>query len=87
MKKLCILDIVISSNESKINRFSSDERAWCWTHDPKEFFEQTIIQTIKHGCDSIMIWGCVSIYGPSLIHRVERRFNHQSYQQILEEQF
>ena len=34
---------VIFSNETKINRFSSDRRVWCWVRDPRELSEQTII--------------------------------------------
>ena len=71
---------VIFSDESKINRFSSDGRAWCWTHDPKERSKRTIIQTIKHGGGLMMIWGCMSIHGPGLIHRIKGRLIQHGYQ-------
>ena len=34
---------MIFLEESKINNFSVDGRAWCWTHDLEELLEKTII--------------------------------------------
>jgi transposase len=76
---------VIFSDESKINRFCSDGRVWCWTHDLEELSERTVIPTVKHGGGSIMVWGSMSIHGPGMIHRIEGRLNQHGYQRLLEE--
>ena len=70
---------MIFLDETKINMFSLDGRVWCWIHDPKEFLEWTIILSIKHDGDSIMIWGCMFINKPSLICRIESSLNHFGY--------
>lgn len=76
---------VIFSDETKINRFSSDGRVWCWVRDPQELSERTVIPTVKHGGGSVMIWGCMCIHGPGMMCRIEGRLNQHGYQKILEE--
>ena len=34
---------MIFSDETKINRFSSDGRVWCWVRDPQKLSERTVI--------------------------------------------
>ena len=42
---------VIFSDETKINRFNSYGRSWCWIGDGECFGPQHVHQTVKHGGD------------------------------------
>jgi len=45
---------VIWSDETKINRFGSDGRKWCWKKPGSQLREQHICKTLKFGSSSIM---------------------------------
>ena len=66
---------VIFLDKSKINRFNSDGRVWCWTQETMPLSIRTINQTVKHGGGRIVVWGCMCMHGPGLICKVERRIN------------
>ena len=54
---------VIWSDESKINRFSSDGRSWCWKRKHDSLLPRYIKQTVKFGGGSIMVWGVLHRMG------------------------
>ena len=54
---------VIWSDETKINRFGSDGRLWCWKTRGEPLSERTTQFTVKHGGGSIMVWGCMTTEG------------------------
>ena len=66
---------MIFSDETKINRFSSDGRVWCWVRDPQELSERIVILTVKHGGGSVMICEYMCIHGPDMMYRIEGRLN------------
>jgi transposase len=66
---------VIFSYETKINRFSSFGRVWCWVRDPQELSERIVIPTVKHGDNYVIIWGCMCIHRPGMMYRIEGRLN------------
>ena len=39
--------------------------------------------TVKHGGGSIMVWGCMSSFGPGQLHQVEGIMNSAMYRDIL----
>jgi transposase len=76
---------VVWSDETKINRFNSDGRSWCWVRDVDSLETRTVKQTVKHGGGSIMIWGCMTAKGPGYMCKINGRMDQHLYKQILEE--
>jgi len=76
---------VIWSDETKINRFNSDGRSWCWKSDGESLQDHHVKQTVKYGGGSLMIWGCMSWNGPGLMTRIIGKLNKERYVSILED--
>ena len=76
---------VIFSDETKINRFNSDGRTWCWSRDPNELNDQSVQQTVKHGGGSIMMWGCMCSKGVGFACKIDNIMDQHLYKNILEE--
>ena len=49
---------IVWSDESKFNLFDSDGKVIVWITLCEEFDPKCTIPTIKHGMDSVMVWGC-----------------------------
>lgn len=77
---------VIWSDETKINRFTSDGRSWCWAFDNKTLNHRTVKPTLKFGGGGIMLWGCITADGVGGFTRIEGRMNSAIYCGILAEQ-
>lgn len=73
---------VVFSDESKINRFNSDGRSWCWVRNGQS--SSCVQETVKHGGGSIMVWGCMTIHGCGLLIKINGKVNQLLYKQILE---
>lgn len=76
---------VIWSDETKINRFQSDGRAWYWVKDPNAVQPHHIKQTVKHGGGSIMVWGCISKNGVGPLVRIDGIMRKEEYLAILQQ--
>jgi hypothetical protein len=76
---------VIWSDKTRINRFSSDGRSWCWARDGEGLQPRHVKETVKHGGGSVMIWGCMTVHGPGLMRRITGTMNQHVYKLILEE--
>jgi transposase len=76
---------VIWSDETKINRFSSDGRSWCWIRDGETKQPHHVKQTVKHGGGSVMIWGCMTFYGPGFMCKINNTMDQHIYKDILQE--
>ena len=48
---------VIFNDETKINR------SWCWIGDGDRIGPQHVHQIIRHGGESVIIWGCMMAFG------------------------
>lgn len=77
---------VIFSDESKINRFNSDGREWYWARDGYPLQPSQVVQTVKHGGGSVMVWGCMTYNGGGSLIQVEGRMDQHYYKRILIEQ-
>lgn len=77
---------VIWSDESKINRLSSDRRLWCWKQCGKSLSSQAIQPTLKHGGGSLMVWGCITSQGVGFLTKIEGRMNAELYCEILRDE-
>lgn len=78
---------VIWSDETKINRFGSDGRSWCWKRDGERAQARHIKQTVKHGGGSIMIWGCMTSNGVGHMCKITGTMDQYLYRSILEDEF
>ncbi|KAG1035918.1 hypothetical protein G6F43_013152 [Rhizopus delemar] len=58
---------VIWSDEAKINRFGSDGKSYAWKVPGQPLKKRHVRETVKHGGGSIMVWSCISWYGPGYI--------------------
>jgi hypothetical protein len=58
-------------NKSKINKFSSNGKVWCWIHEVEEQSKSIVIQTIKFASGSLMIWKCICIHRLGMIHKLK----------------
>lgn len=76
---------VIWSDETKINRFCSDGRSWCWIRDGESLKPQQVKQTMKHGGGSLMIWGCMTAEGPGFMCKIEGTMDQHLYKLILKQ--
>ncbi len=76
---------VIFSDESKINRFNSDGRSWCWYRDVNQIEDRTVNITYKHGGGGVMVWGCLTSKGVGYLCRIEGTMDQHLYKSILED--
>ncbi|KAG1243063.1 hypothetical protein G6F68_015940 [Rhizopus microsporus] len=62
---------VIWSDETKVNRFNSDGRAWAWVRDGSSLQPKQVKQAVKHGGGSIMVWSAISVAGPGWLCKID----------------
>ena len=55
---------MIFSDKTKINKFNSDGSPWCWIVDGEHVGPQHVHPTLNHGGGLVMIWGCMTAFGP-----------------------
>jgi hypothetical protein len=77
---------VIWSDETKINRFCSDGRSWCWARDGGSRQPRHVKETVKHGGGSVMIWGCMTAEGPGFMCKLTGRMDQHVYKAVLEDE-
>ena len=75
---------MIFSDETKITRFNSHARPWCWIGDEECVGPQHVHQTMKYDVGSVMIWGCTTKFGPGAWYKIEGRMDRNLYNFILE---
>lgn len=75
---------VIFSDETKVNRFCSDGRSWCWIRNEQSCDSRQVQQTVKFGGGSVMVWGCMTFHGPGMLCRIEGRMDQHQYKEILQ---
>ena len=69
---------VIFSDETKINKFNSYGRSCCWIGP------QHVHPIVKHGGGLVMIWECMTTFGPGAWYRIKGRIDRHLYKFILE---
>lgn len=75
---------IIWSDETKINKFSSDGIEYCWITPSEKFSEKHVKPTVKFGGGNIMIWGCLTFAGVGGLALIEGNMNADQYIQILD---
>jgi DDE superfamily endonuclease len=77
---------VIWSDETKINRFTSDGHLWCWIRDGEQMQSKHVKQTFKHGGGNIKIWSCITFHGVGWLTKIDNILDKELYQKILEDE-
>ncbi|KAG2458847.1 TCB1 transposase, partial [Polypterus senegalus] len=75
---------ILWSNETKIEHFSVN--AWChvWRKPGTAHHQANTIPTVKHGCGSIMLWGCFSAAGTGRLVRIKGKMTAAIYRDFLD---
>ncbi|EIE78118.1 hypothetical protein RO3G_02822 [Rhizopus delemar RA 99-880] len=76
---------VIFSDETKVNRFASDGKAYAWKLPHEELNSQHVQQTVKHGGGNIMVWSCLTWEGVGWIVDVGHCMNSEGYLEVLKD--
>ena len=84
---------VIWSDESKINRISSDGMRYVWVQSDNEakvkaadIDPELVTPTVKYGGRSIMVWGCMTWDGPGYLAKIDSTLDAELYIRILQEE-
>ncbi len=78
-------DSILWSDETKINVFGTDGFKTVWHRKSEEYKEKCMVPTVKHGGDSVLMWGCMSAAGVGELHFIDGIMNSQMYCSILKE--
>lgn len=74
---------VIFTDESKFNIFGSDGRRMVWRKKNEEFNFKNLKPTVKHGGGGVLVWGCISAFGPGELVFIDTIMDKNVYLNIL----
>ena len=77
---------VVWSDETKINRFGTDGTKWSWKSKNEMLKSHNVNGTLKFGRGSVMIWECMTQFGPGLITRIDGALDGELYCEILKDE-
>ncbi|GJP41591.1 hypothetical protein CLOM_g1247 [Closterium sp. NIES-68] len=77
---------VIWSEETKINCYCSDRRAYAWICEGTSLRSHQVQQTVKHGGSSVMVWGCMTYEGAGFMCKIDGRMDGPLYRSILQDE-
>ncbi|GFU68728.1 transposable element Tc1 transposase [Trichonephila clavipes] len=75
---------VIFSDESKFNIFGSDGRRMVSRKPNTSHHPKHTIPTVKHGCGSVMVWGCMAASGVGKLVFIDGIMHKMAYLNILQ---
>ena len=73
---------VIFSDKTKINRFNSNGRSWCWIGDGECIEPQHVHLNVQYGDGLVMIWGCMMFFELGAWYKTEGRMDRHMYKVI-----
>ncbi len=68
-------NLVLWSDETKINLFGSDGVKRLWRQPGEEYKDKYVLSTVKHVGGSVMVWGCMSAAGTGELQFIEGTMN------------
>ena len=68
---------ILWPDETKIELFGLNAKRHVWR-------KPGTVPTVKHGGDSIMLWGCFSVARTGRLVRIEGKMNKAKYREILD---
>ena len=78
--------MVLSTDETKINRIGSDGKVYIWKEREELLFDRTISPTVKHGGGNLMVWGCMEWNEVEKLIEVQGIMDKVQYCEILEDE-
>ena len=76
---------VLWSDEMRINLFCSDGFKHVWRRPGEEYKDKCDMPTVKHGCENVIVQGCMSAAGVGVLHLIEGNMNSNMYCEILQQ--
>lgn len=73
---------VIFSDESKFELISNKRRAFCWRLSYQAYNMGMVLGRVKHS-KSVMVWGCMSWYGPGVLVPIRGNMTSAMYIDII----
>ncbi len=84
-KEMDYWNLVLWSDETKINLFGSDGVKRVWRQPGEYYKDKCALPTVKHGGGSVMVWGCMSAAGTGELQFIEGTMNANMYCDILKQ--
>ncbi len=78
-KDMDYLNHVLWSDETKIKCFGSDGVKRVWWQPGEEYKDKCVLPTVKHGGESVMVWGCMRAAGTEELQFIEGTMNDNMY--------
>ena len=69
----------------KINFFGSEGFKYEWRRPIEDYKDKCIMLTVKHGCENVMVWSCMSAAGVGELHFIEGNMKSNMYCEIMHE--
>lgn len=76
-------DKVLFTDETKINLYQSDGRVNVWRQPNTAFKKKNVQPTVKHGGQSVLLWGCMSAAGVGNMEFIDGIMDKHKYVNIL----
>lgn len=76
---------VIFSDESRFNLGFNDGRGRVWRRNGDALDNENVAEVRRQGATSVMVWGCISMYGVGELVVIDGNMDHVQYIKILEE--
>ena len=73
---------VLWSDKTKMEHFGQNAKRYSWCKPNTAHHPKNTIPTLKHGGDSIMLWGCFSSAGTGALVRIEGKMDGAKYRKI-----
>ena len=70
-------------DETKINRFHTDDGTWCWARNGESQFQpHHVSHTIKHEGGVVFVWGCMTSGGMGYMCKIKGKMTPTLYLSI-----